>query len=155
MDLSVIIPTYNEAHKIAVDIGKLSDYLSNNRMTAEIIISDDGSSDDTVAVAKKCGIGDGITLAVLSSKNNHGKGHVIKQGVASGNVIMYCDAGSCTPYQMIASGLALLNNKDCDIAHGSRKHPQSDITSQPTWYRRMLSELSLSLLLVLCIYQTT
>jgi len=58
MDLSVINPTYNEAHKIAVDIGKLSDYLSNNRMTAEIIISDDGSSDDTVAVAKKCGSAD-------------------------------------------------------------------------------------------------
>jgi len=142
MDLSIIIPTYNEARKIAVDIGKLSDYLSKNKISAEIIISDDGSSDDTVAVAKSCNVANDIKLTVLATKKNSGKGFAIKQGVASanGNVVMYCDAGNCTPYQMIKKGMALLNSNDCDIAHASRKLTQSNITRQPTWYRRIVSK---------------
>ena len=146
MYLSVIMPTYNEASKIIYDLDLLACFLSDSKFDAEIIITDDGSSDDTVALVKSFQCPSDIVLHVIANKPNKGKGHAVQQGVqyATGQYIMFCDAGSCTPYSMIARGLTLLEQPHCDIAHGSRKLAESIITHQPSWYRQILSKLFLN-----------
>jgi dolichyl-phosphate beta-glucosyltransferase len=47
VDLSIVIPAYNEAHKIARDIEAASAFLIGHKFSGEIIVADDGSSDRT------------------------------------------------------------------------------------------------------------
>lgn len=54
MDLSIVIPALNESKKIGQDIGAAAAFLESNRLEGEIIVVDDGSSDNTAEVAKKC-----------------------------------------------------------------------------------------------------
>ena len=50
--LSVIIPTYNDSQRIKSTLMQISEYLDKSRFTYEIIVSDDGSSDNTKAQVK-------------------------------------------------------------------------------------------------------
>ena len=50
--LSLIIPAYNEASRIVPSLEKICAYLKG-RYTYEILVVDDGSTDDTVAAVKK------------------------------------------------------------------------------------------------------
>ena len=51
--ISVVIPAYNEAERIAPTISELIDHLAAAAIDAEIIVVDDGSADDTVGVATR------------------------------------------------------------------------------------------------------
>ena len=69
MDLSIVIPVYNEAHKISGDIAAAQEFLRDNGLTGEIIIVDDGSTDQTMAMASQ-----GTSVIVLGDGQHHGKG---------------------------------------------------------------------------------
>ncbi|HEV8291698.1 MAG TPA: glycosyltransferase, partial [Tepidisphaeraceae bacterium] len=62
VDLSIVIPAYNEAHKIARDIEAASSFLIAHKLSGEIIIADDGSSDRTALVAQEMIPSRGIEL---------------------------------------------------------------------------------------------
>ena len=47
MDISIIIPAYNENKKIAADIFAADNFLKSQNFNGEIILVDDGSKDDT------------------------------------------------------------------------------------------------------------
>ena len=53
MYLSIIIPAYNEGKRIAPTMKKIKRYLKKKKWKYEIIVVDDGSSDDTIKVVKK------------------------------------------------------------------------------------------------------
>ncbi len=55
MDLSIVIPVYEESKKIANDIKEAGDFLASNHFAGEIIVVDDGSEDNTSETAKKTG----------------------------------------------------------------------------------------------------
>ena len=44
--LAVVVPAYNEEDRIAASLESLADYLSKQSYTWEIVVADDGSSDD-------------------------------------------------------------------------------------------------------------
>ena len=129
MDLSIIIPVLNEAKKVENDIAAASKFLLANNFLGEIIISDDGSEDDTVSVARQTKILPGVTVKILESKEHRGKGFAVKQGVfnSAGKFVVFMDSGLCVPLNYIKDGLNLLENNECDFAHGSRFLPQSKI----------------------------
>ncbi|MHC5116530.1 MAG: glycosyltransferase family 2 protein [Planctomycetota bacterium] len=51
--LSIIIPAFNEAHKIQQDILAADRFLSSEDLSGEIIVIDDGSTDQTSAAAEE------------------------------------------------------------------------------------------------------
>ncbi|MEA3368036.1 MAG: glycosyltransferase, partial [Planctomycetota bacterium] len=51
MDLSIVIPAYNEADKVPHDLEAAAAFLVQEKMTGEILVVDDGSGDDTAEVA--------------------------------------------------------------------------------------------------------
>jgi dolichyl-phosphate beta-glucosyltransferase len=53
--------------------------------------------------------------------------------------VMFADCGLCIPYGNALEGLEMLKSDACDIAHGSRRHIQSDILQEQPWHRRLLS----------------
>lgn len=143
MDLSIIIPVYNESDKIEADIKAAACFLTENRLTGEIIVVDDGSDDGTVAAAKSAGNFPDCAVKVVDNNEHRGKGFAVRTGVgeASGAFVMFVDSGLCVPYNYILPGLNLLKKAVCDIAHGSRKLPESKILIRQSRSRRVFAKL--------------
>jgi len=141
LELSIVIPAYNEADKIGHDVVAAATFLQENRMAGEVIVVDDGSSDDTAAWAQKVRLPSDVTLKVIRLERNQGKGHAVRTGVlqSSGKVVMFADCGSCIPYPQALDGLALLEKNACQVAVGSRRSADSTIVQNQSLYRRLCS----------------
>ena len=141
--LSIVIPVYNEAGKIRNDITNLSAYLTKNRISSEIIISDDGSTDDTIKIASGTSIDESIPLSVISTGEHSGKGHAIRQGIIQsiGDVVLCMDSGNTVKLDAISKGLEMILNGDYQIVLGSRHLPKSIINIPLAFHRRLVSIL--------------
>ena len=94
MEISVVIPVFNEAKVIASTVNKVKDYLSKNFSSGEIIVVDDKSTDSTLEVINSLG-----GIKVLRNLKNHGKGYTVLKGLkaATGKYILFMDADFSTP----------------------------------------------------------
>ncbi|MCI0697127.1 glycosyltransferase [candidate division KSB1 bacterium] len=143
MDLSIIIPVFEERQKIARDIQAAAAFLASQRLSGEIIVVDDGSRDGTAAVAKSVEVAPSMQLKVIRYNQNMGKGFAIREGVraAQGEYIMFADSGLCVPYSNALRGLQLLKSGAGEIAHGSRRLAESKIQRPQIWYRRLTARI--------------
>jgi glycosyltransferase involved in cell wall biosynthesis len=143
MDLSIVIPVYNEAQKIAHDISAASGFLSRCGMTGEIIVSDDGSTDRTSEVALNTKVDEGVSLRITGYGEHAGKGRAVKTGImeAGSGIVLFIDSGNCVPFEQISRGIDLLKSGQCDIAHGSRFLDESLITRPRKPCRKLVSFL--------------
>jgi dolichyl-phosphate beta-glucosyltransferase len=143
MDISVIIPVFDESKKIAGDVEAAAAFLNNNELQGEIFVVDDGSRDGTAEVAKSVEIPDGIAVNVIRVVQHHGKGFAVRTGIlaSTGKYVMFADSGSCVPYHHVLTGLKMLRESECEIAHGSRKLDESRILRPQPLYRRVSSLL--------------
>lgn len=118
MHLSIIIPAYNEARRIGETIKKTSDYLVKQEYDSEIIVVNDGSTDDTVQTVHSLNL---PLVRVIDNQKNHGKGYVVKQGMlsAQGNYRVFMDADNSTQIQEIEKFWEFFE-KDYSIVIGSR-----------------------------------
>ncbi len=141
MDLSIIIPAFNENKKIANDILVAEKFLIENRIEGEIIIVDDGSTDETSQIAQKLTISREVVTRVIRNEDHRGKGFAVRSGIvsSSGNFVMFADSGNCIPFEFTLTGLQWLKDDICDIAHGSRKLPESKIAKPWVLYRKIYS----------------
>jgi dolichol-phosphate mannosyltransferase len=87
--LSVLIPTYNEAIYTLKTLKKVNE--QKNKFNLEIIISDDGSTDQTISILNK---NKNLFDKLISNKKNLGKGAALKIGLTncSGDIIVIQDA---------------------------------------------------------------
>jgi dolichyl-phosphate beta-glucosyltransferase len=140
-ELSIVIPAYNEAHKIARDVEAAGRFLTEQKMPGQIIVSDDGSADGTAATARACSVPAGVTLQVIEQMTNRGKGAAVRAGMlaSTGTFAMFADSGVCITYEQALRGLELLRSGQCAIAHASRKRADSVITNPQPFHRRMFS----------------
>jgi len=150
MDISIIIPVYEESNKIAHDIHAAAAFLELQLSAGEIIIVDDGSKDNTAAVASNVEVAPEITRHVIRYQEHRGKGCAVRTGIknSSGDIVMFVDSGLCVPYANALSGLRMIKNGICDIAHGSRLLPGSKIVKPHRWSRQFSSWLFRKLLKV-------
>lgn len=141
LDLSIIIPAYKESNKIKLDIQAATEFLAAQNLSGEILLVDDGSPDETAAIAKSLEQYFPL-LKVLSYQPNRGKGHALRYGItrSQGKIVMFADVGLCVPYEITVIGLTMLNLGMCDIAHGSRRM-RGSIRQQQPLYRRIGSKV--------------
>ncbi|XOV93109.1 MAG: glycosyltransferase [Bacteroidota bacterium] len=139
MDLSIIIPVFNEAQKIPKDILEAQEYLLKHSLKGEIIVSDDGSGDNTKAVVKD--LQKEHKNLILLENPHRGKGGTVKAGMvhAKGDIMLFIDSGSCIPYSDVDLGVKLVQEGHSDIAHASRFLPESKIDKPKSLFRRLLS----------------
>lgn len=93
--LSIVIPAYNEADFIESVLEKVSASLKKNKLDAEIIVVDDSSTDDTLArVENYKATHPEVSMHVLASTPNRGKGFVIRKGIeaATADYVLVQDA---------------------------------------------------------------
>jgi dolichyl-phosphate beta-glucosyltransferase len=123
----VIIPTYNEGGRIQSNLEKVVDYLSPISSQSEVIVVDDGSTDDTLKQVALAAHQD-PRIRLLPFSTNRGKGFVVRQGVleARGDAVLFTDADLSTPVEEIEKGLAGLE-EGYPVVIASRRHPDSVI----------------------------
>lgn len=141
MELSLIIPAFNEAQRIGPTLRGAHRFLAARPGSFEIIVVDDASTDDTVALVTALA-GEMPGLRVLCSPANQGKGHAVRLGMraAIGSVRLFADADGSTPIEELAPLLQALAT-GADIAIGSRYLAGSRVTRPQPWHRRVWSRL--------------
>ena len=107
-DLSIVMPAYNEEHRLAQTLTDTIGWLREQDLTAEIIIVDDGSRDSTVEIAHSFA-NEWPDLQVLVQDRNRGKGAALQRGCleARGQYVMFMDADNATRIDEINKFLPL------------------------------------------------
>lgn len=122
MDLSVIIPAYNETAVIGATLRDVLTYLQKRPMTYEVIVVDDGSVDDTISLVQNI-----PEVRLIRHNVNQGKGEAVKTGVLAsrGELILFMDADNSTNITELDHFLNEIGNYDIII--GSRALIDSQI----------------------------
>ena len=119
--LSVVIPAYNEEHRLLPTLQKVTAYLAAQTYRSEVLVSDDGSSDGTVALVRDFMAKIEAPLRVIENKHR-GKGSAVRAGMlaATGEYRFMCDADLSMPIEEMARFLppAL---EGVDVAIGTRE----------------------------------
>jgi dolichyl-phosphate beta-glucosyltransferase len=134
VDLSMVIPAYNEARRLPPTLARLRDYLEAGPDTYEVLVVDDGSTDDTVFVAQAVAR-EWPQLEVLTLPQNQGKGAAVREGMlhARGALRAFSDADLSTPIEELPRLRSHLGGA-CHVAIASRDAPGSGIqVPQPRW----------------------
>lgn len=139
--LSIIIPALDESRKIVADIRTAAEFLRSHDMIGEIIVVDDGSTDNTAGCARETPVPAGVELVVMTHPSRCGKGCAIRTGMLAsrGTYVMFADSGLTVPFADALNGLNLLQEGRCDLAHGSRRLPGSVIHKGHDWDRKLIS----------------
>jgi len=134
--LSIVIPAYNEGERLGKTLDRVIEWTDAHFSNAEILVVDDGSTDNTVAVAESYA----PRVNLVSYRPNRGKGYAVRTGVlaSTGKTILFSDADLSTPIEeCLKLGKAL---EKADIAIGSRGLPESDIVQKQPWYRQTMGK---------------
>ena len=140
MDLSIVIPAYNEELAIAGTLASAASVLSRRPWAHEIIVVDDGSTDSTAAV-----VVDHATrhseVRIVRNELNRGKGFSVRRGVREslGGVIGFVDADDKTDLGAIDIAMAHLA-EGADLVIGDRTLAGSDIAVARPRYRQWGSD---------------
>ncbi len=142
MDFSIVIPIYNEERKIAADVAAAAEFLSTHFSSGEVIVVDDGSSDCGCHRAQPGVLPANVQLVTIRYLPNRGKGYAVRCGIgkSSGRYVLFADSGLCIPFNDALRGLQLIESGRCDIAHGSRRLPESVIVRPHLPIRRLMSK---------------
>ncbi len=127
--LSVILPAYNEARRLPQTLRLLRAGL-RSWGDVELIVVDDGSTDNTLEVAMQAGV------RVLPLSPNAGKGWAVREGmlIAHGDRRLLCDVDLSTPLDQVEKLWKVLD-QGVDVAIGSRSLPDSEVRRRQPWYR--------------------
>ena len=136
--LSIIIPAYNEEQRLGLNLGSVLDYLNTYSPNYELIIVDDGSTDNTAKIVTQT-IAKNPRAQLITYRPNRGKGYAVRAGVlaSQGDPVLFMDADLSTPLSEVSRILKFLHG--VDIVIGSRAQPKSQINKRPPLFRRLAS----------------
>ena len=154
--VSIVIPAYNEEHRLPATLGRIGAYLARSGLDAEVLVVDDGSSDGTATLVETAARTGAVPveapgekgartegrvpvgrLRLVRNPGNQGKGYTFRHGVreATGTWVLFTDADLSTPIEDFEKLYARARDAHLDIAIGSRGLPDSRITLYQPFYR--------------------
>jgi dolichyl-phosphate beta-glucosyltransferase len=138
IELSVVIPAYNEAPTIAATVRRVAGYLQAQPYTSELIVVDDGSRDGTGDAARAAATHPWIR--VIASERNQGKGATVRRGMleARGRHVFFMDADLSVPVPELSGALDALRAGPAPIVIGSRRLPGARIERRQPRMRELL-----------------
>ncbi|MBI5034283.1 MAG: glycosyltransferase [Chloroflexi bacterium] len=125
-NLSVVVPAFNERNGVVSSLREIATAL--NGCDYEIILVDDGSTDDTLVQARQIEA-ENSRVRVVHYLPNHGKGYALKQGVAhsTGALVAFLDADSDLHPHQLLTFMDALDRAHADVVIGSKLHPDSKL----------------------------
>src|SRR5258707_4076040 len=132
--LSIIIPSYNEELRLPPSLGLIADYIEKSGRDTEVLVVDDGSTDQTAAVAEKLRARI-PQLRIVPNGENRGKGYSVRHGMveARGEIVLFTDADLSAPIEEADKLIAALETYD--VAIGSRALDRNLITVHESGFR--------------------
>jgi len=137
-ELSIVVPTYNEAKNLEVLCIRIFDSLKQKNIKGEVIVVDDQSPDGTAQIAKDLGIEYPVRVYIRGRRE--GPGPAILDGIRLANAPIICvmDADLSHPPEAIPEMYQLIKQGKARLVIGSR-HVQGGGTSKWIWYRKFFS----------------
>jgi dolichyl-phosphate beta-glucosyltransferase len=142
VELSVVIPAYNEAHRLPPYLASVRQYLEARYGDRyEVIVVDDGSTDGLADALWQAAGGWG-RLRLLQHPQNQGKGAAVRTGVlaARGELVLFADADGATPIEE-ERRLAEAIGRGADLAVGSRLLAAPGVERSRSWARGLAGRL--------------
>jgi dolichyl-phosphate beta-glucosyltransferase len=142
MNLSVVIPAFNEERRLGDTLEEIRLFMERNGYEYEVIVVDDGSSDDTVKVAQVSRLAKASRLELVSNERNRGKGYSVREGLgkARGDLVLITDADLSTPIRDLHKLMGALKAGG-DVAIGSRSIPGADVQVSQPFYRVLMGKI--------------
>ena len=125
--LSVVIPAYNEEASIRKTVESVRTYLTESKISHELLVVDDGSTDRTAEIVLE--VAKSVPSLRLLRSGHRGKGGAVKLGMleAAGEQVLFMDADLSTPIEELQKYLPWLHD-GYDVVIGSRKMPGASVT---------------------------
>ena len=136
--LTIVVPAYNEAARLGLSLTKTLEYLNQNFESSELIVVDDGSTDDTAGVAEKAvAESRAVSTRVIRYEPNRGKGYAVRVGLlaAEADVVLFTDADLSTPITETSKLVDPIRSGEFDLTFGSRALDRSLIGVHQPWRR--------------------
>jgi dolichyl-phosphate beta-glucosyltransferase len=137
--LSIIIPAHNEAERLPPTLEKIDAFLSTQRYQAEVVVVENGSSDETLRIAQD--IAPRMPNLRVFHEEERGKGLAVKRGMleARSQYRFQCDADLSMPIEQVNRFLppAL---EPVDVAIGSREVPGAKRYDEPD-FRHLIGRI--------------
>jgi dolichyl-phosphate beta-glucosyltransferase len=137
--LSIIIPAHNEAQRLPPSLAKINAFLASQAYTAEVLVVENGSTDDTLVVARSYQARM-PNLRVFEERAS-GKGLAVRRGMleATGDYRFMCDADLSMPIEQVNRFLPS-TQAAVDVTIGSRELPGSQRYDEPG-YRHLIGRV--------------
>lgn len=134
--LSIVIPAYNESARIEATLARVLECVETRHWDAEILVVDDGSTDNTVAIVQQW-MARHPQLHLVKNPGNRGKGYSVRNGLlqSAGDIVMFTDADLSAPIEE-ATRLLEAIDAGADVAIGSRWLDKQKQTVHQPIYRR-------------------
>ncbi len=141
MELSVIIPAYNEEKRIRKTLETIILYLDKKKHNYEIIVVNDGSTDKTKDVILEFVKEGNKKIKVFDNPDNKGKGYSVKQGFLAATKlwVLFTDADLSTPIEELETCIRYAGN--AAVVIGSRNLPMSHIVVKQPFLRSTLGKI--------------
>lgn len=135
--LSVVIPAFNEHRRLPGTVNHVRRYLAGRSHNYELILVDDGSTDETLHYMRQLAH-EWPAVRVVTLTPNRGKGRAVTEGmrVARGDLVLFSDADLSTPIEELPK-LEQAVEAGADVAFGSRGAPGAREVNQP-FYRQVM-----------------
>lgn len=129
MDISIVIPAYNEAESLPNLLQKIEHNMSSLKRVWEVIVVDDGSSDQTLSVLKSLRK-QYPSLKIISFRKNYGKSAALSAGfkMAKGEIVITMDADLQDDPEEIPTLISKLEVENLDLVSGWKKKRHDPIT---------------------------
>lgn len=136
--LSIIVPAYNEAVRLGQTLRRIISYLEEHFEDSELIVVDDGSTDETLRIVEQqFEQSSHVAFKLIPVRPNRGKGNAVRVGLltASSTIALFTDADLSTPIDETPKLIEPIESRQCDIAFGSRAIDRSLIGTHQPWRR--------------------
>lgn len=137
-EYSIIVPAFNEQERLAASIPLIMDHVRAHAPSTEIIVVDDGSSDETASQAAEIfAARPDISSRVIRYEQNKGKGFAVRTGLkaAAAPIAIFTDADLSTPIDEMSKLAGPIESGNIDVAFGSRALDRSLIGTHQPWRR--------------------
>jgi dolichyl-phosphate beta-glucosyltransferase len=136
--ISIVIPAFEEEERLGESLRRILAFIETEKLSAELIIVDDGSRDQTAATGEAvCAEFPDVRTKVIRYEKNRGKGFAVKTGLeaAGGEIAIFSDADLSTPIEELYKLVKPIETGEYDVTFGSRALDRSLIGTHQPWRR--------------------
>jgi dolichyl-phosphate beta-glucosyltransferase len=135
---SIVIPAYNESERITASLDKVLAHIAQQGWTAEVIVVNDGSRDNTADIIRGH-MRQHPIVRLLENPGNKGKGYSVRHGMMEGrgDILLLTDADLSSPIYEASKLFAAIEKDGADIAIGSRWLQRETQTQRQPFYRQV------------------